>query len=441
MLTALIISTCVFLGIIIIEAYRKKLGFAHPTTLYLIFHGISFVYQPWRMWITSDYSRFAELGISPTEGDLIHALALTTAGLLAFWVGIGLLASRLRVRLPRFTPSGLSPARMLAVSLPFLLIGTWSLLRYVPSPWTGTGPILMAATPGGMVYVETTGYLVHANLFIASALAVWCVCWRFHPLMALLAVAYFVLRFFNGWGRWSFVLGFLGLSFLYLWQRRKKWPGLGLLAIIVAVMVFSNLAGADRRVGAKLWRREVGLQQILGDRMDRLIRFEDFGNYGSIVYVQMCVPAQTGGYTYGAQYLKLFTQPIPRIWWPDKPTRTSPIDLKDYGNFWGGTTSVVGAFYMSWGWAGVTFGMLVVGTLLGLLQRAYEVNRNVTWFAVSYLLFLGVLPLFYRDGGISIFVSGFFTVLPAFVISYLSRESLERSHARRPLTSLPRHGL
>ena len=128
------------------------------------------------------------------------------------------------------------------------------------------------------------------------------------------------------------------------------------------------------------------------------------------------------GYSYGTQYLKLFIYPIPRIIWPGKPMQTNRIDFAEYGNFGfvGGVLSVVGDAYMNFGWLGLVLQMALLGAFLAGLHRIYLNNRKAMAFAVPYLLGLSLLPQFFRDGEVNIFVFLYFHVLPSVFALWLA---------------------
>ena len=130
----------------------------------------------------------------------------------------------------------------------------------------------------------------------------------------------------------------------------------------------------------------------------------DFGNFDSLAFIVAVVPERTGTYTYGTQYLQLFTEPVPRKLWKGKPVG-APIaffDLNAYGNFIGLTCSLCGDGWMSGGWIGLLITMALVGALLGWAHRWFWDHFQNALAALFYLSALAMLPQWYRDGSISI---------------------------------------
>ena len=70
---------------------------------------------------------------------------------------------------------------------------------------------------------------------------------------------------------------------------------------------------------------------------------------------------------------------------------------------------------MSAGWIGVVLTMGMVGTVLGLAHRWFwrRIQSNVA--VLFYVVFLAMLPQWYRDGGISILKFAFWNLTPLLV--------------------------
>jgi hypothetical protein len=142
----------------------------------------------------------------------------------------------------------------------------------------------------------------------------------------------------------------------------------------------------------------------------------DFANFDFLTYVVSVVPSRTETYTYGGQYLQIFTEPVPRKLWPGKPVGT-PIrlfNLNNYGNFLGMTPSLVGDAWMSGGWIGIVVTMTIVGGLLGGAHRWFWRHSDSAVESLFYLVGLALVPQWFRDGGISIAKFLFWNMSPLF---------------------------
>lgn len=154
--------------------------------------------------------------------------------------------------------------------------------------------------------------------------------------------------------------------------------------------------------------------QSVQDKLRTRYDSPDFANFDFLTYVVAVVPARTETYTYGAQYLQLFTEPIPRKLWPGKPAG-APVrlfNLNNYGNFLGMTPSLVGDGWMSGGWIGIVVTMTLVGGLLGAAHRWFWKRADSPMESLFYMVGLALVPQWFRDGGISITKFLFWNLAP-----------------------------
>src|SRR5262249_25575385 len=144
----------------------------------------------------------------------------------------------------------------------------------------------------------------------------------------------------------------------------------------------------------------LNVEQKLRRRLNTL----DFGNFDFLTYIVVVVPERTGEYTYGLQYLQLFTEPIPRMLWKSKPVGSPVrlINLNAYGNFIGLTYSLPGDGWMNGGWVGLLVTMALAGAVLGWAHAQFWRYVGHWIIPILYLVGLAMLPQWYRDGSISI---------------------------------------
>src|SRR5262249_41121211 len=153
------------------------------------------------------------------------------------------------------------------------------------------------------------------------------------------------------------------------------------------------------------------------ERMRRRLDTQDFANFDYLTGIISIVPERTGGYSYGLQYLQLFTEPIPRILWRGKPAGAPfvRVNLNAHANFVGLTLSLPGDGWISGGWLGVVVTMAVAGTFAGLAHRWFWRHSERLVPALFYISGLAMAPQWYRDGGISIFKFLLYSWLPLVV--------------------------
>jgi hypothetical protein len=232
--------------------------------------------------------------------------------------------------------------------------------------------------------------------------------------------AYLGYRIWFGWSRWTILLFFLMVVLAYCWQKRVRWlPVWSVIAAVPILVIFNTLGHNRDFLKAYFERRPVqALEYIPGlareEKARRRLDTQDFANFDYLTYVVDVVPKRTGTYTYGLQYLQLFTEPIPRILWRGKPfgAPVKLISIGNYGNFTGLTVSLVGDGWISGGWIGLLITLSLAGALLGRAHRWFWNQQHSVIFALLYISGLAMIPQWYRDGGISISKFLLFTWLP-----------------------------
>jgi len=292
-----------------------------------------------------------------------------------------------------------------------------------------TGGMLQAN--GIYTLTKTTGYVTDAQFMMAPLLCLWLVKTRFHWLNLIPILIYVGYRTWCGWARWTILLFFITLVLQFCWYRRLRWLPVWLLSSAVPVLILFNILGHNRDV-LKTYLSEgtIVIDQTsktpgmsVAEKRKEQLDTQDFANFDYLVAVVSIVPEQTGTYTYGVQYLQLFTEPIPRILWPGKPVG-APVAFfnpNQYANFIGLTVSMVGDGWMSGGWTGVVVTMVVFGTLLGLAHRSFWAKSNLLLPSMFYITFLGVAPNWFRDGGvISLFKFLLFIWLPLLLLTVVT---------------------
>jgi hypothetical protein len=241
---------------------------------------------------------------------------------------------------------------------------------------------------------------------------VWLVLTRFHWLNFTLIVLYVGYRSFIGWARWTILLLFLLIVLAYCWHTRKRWLPLWSFGVAHNRGYFHVLLIGGQ---SEIVTYDAGLSAAEKARIK--YDTQDFANFDYLTFVLSFMPKRTGDYTYGAQYLQLFTEPIPRILWKGKPVG-APVrtfNISQYGNFVGLTFSLVGDAWCSGGWVGLIITFTLVAGILGLLHRWFWRNQSNPMAALFYLSALSMTPQWFRDGGISIAKFMFWTWLPLLV--------------------------
>jgi hypothetical protein len=388
----------------------------HPLAVYLCFHGLVFVLRPILVHCLAFSHNFVYMMFEPSDRQMIFALAVSSVALLVF-------SSTCLVfgwRKPGFaTPE---PAPFKETQRKALI---WLTLILVPpiaySIHSNLSGGLQGEHIGGtFVLTGATGYTLEAQYMAGPLICAWLAVARFRGPVLLLLLPYIFYRTYSGGSRWTLLLLFLALTLVYAWEKRIKWPPLWAVICVVPLLYLFQAIGENRGALADYLSggEFVHDRTVEGMTATEKLRVKydgpDFANFDFLTYVTAMVPRRTGTYTYGSQYLQLFTEPIPRKLWPGKPAG-APVrsfNLNNYGNFLGMTPTLAGDGWMSGGWIGLVVTMGIVGGLLGLAHRWFWQRVESNMASVVYLVGLAMLPQWYRDGGISIAKFVFWNLSP-----------------------------
>jgi hypothetical protein len=416
--TALYVQVIVWLLVILLFLMTRQASIYHPLTMYLGFHGLVFVIRPLLVHFLEFDHEFLYMGIQPDQMLLVKTLAVSSLGLVVFaaaTLGFGWCRVQFRSAAPApFTPEQRRALLILAILL--LPVVAYSIRA-------GQTDFATEERGGTYMMVGASGYAIEAQLMAGPLVCALLAVTRFQWGALLLLVPYVGYRAFAGMSRWSFVLLFVALGLMYAWQTRRKWLPWWILVCVIPVFPLFKAIGDNRGLVKDLIAGEIHQPDPTKPGMSALDRFRakydgpDFANFDFLTYVVAMVPERTGTYTYGTQYLQLFTEPIPRKLWPGKPAG-APIgffNLNNYGDFLGRTVTLVGDGWMSGGWLGVVITMTLVGTILGLAHRWFWRHSQNNMIALLYLVGLAMLPQWFRDGGISIAKFLFWNLSPLMI--------------------------
>jgi oligosaccharide repeat unit polymerase len=173
-----------------------------------------------------------------------------------------------------------------------------------------------------------------------------------------------------------------------------------------AVMVYVQL-NSNRRVSnmvvvgvsalAMVWTaqfmlniRSEGYQQFVeqGEEYDYLHVDDNFLRLAQITDI---VPRRRD-YVYSQQIIFTLVRPVPRVLWPGKPT-TPGFDLPTEVGLRGVSlsSSIIGEWYLSWGWYAVIFGAWLHGRLASTANTLREIGQqfsNPIIFSLSVMVLL-----------------------------------------------------
>lgn len=429
-------NVVVFLAVSAIFLRSPVSSVFHPGTVYLAFHGILFVFRP----LLSRYYGYRFIyelyRFEPSLSDKVTVILAANLGFLCF-----MYASMRTGNAPmRFRRNPASEVQRNLLFKPLVIalgitlpIGIASLVATWYSRTAGTGSMVSDAATGIAINTDRNGYFVEAQLMLVtiSVLFAWMFRFRWWAVMPVFAFVFF--RAGTG-GRGPFVVALASLLLSYMYKRGWKWPPIrAMLWTIPAVMLF-NLIGADRGQGIRELVDEKSVERrYLGEDASHIAPLEgmDLGNLEYFEYLVYAVPQRTGTYEYFVDQLQIFTEPIPRVLWKDKPIG-SPIQffsLFDYGSPVGMTRSMPGEGWVQLGYAGVAFWCGLWGLVLGWVYNKFVVSSQGIFQAACYMLFLPIMIIAYRDGvPITVLRQGIFFFSPIVIWWIVSRLMTIPSH-------------
>ena len=413
---ALVAQAMLWLIVLGIFLASRQATVFHPLAIYLGFHALVFVLRPMLVqWLHFNHE-WIYMGIEPSDELQIRVLIITSVGLLVY-AGMALGFGWTRTEFKTLVPAPFTSEQRLAFWWTAAILSP--VLLY--SMYESHTNFAMENRGGTFITTGAGGYTIEAQYMAGPLICAMLALTRFRWYAIALLVPYVGYRAYSGMSRWTFVLLIVALGLIYAWHKRLKWVPWWLLLCMIALFPMFKALGDNRLLVKNFINGEqTQVADDINPGASDLDRFRskydgpDFANYDFLTFVVAKVPDRTGTYTYGSQYLQLFTEPIPRKLWPGKPTG-APIgffNLNNYGNFTGRTPSLIGDGWMSGGWIGLVVTLGIVGGILGAAHRWFWKHSEDNAVALFYLVGLAMLPQWFRDGGISIAKFFFWNLSP-----------------------------
>jgi oligosaccharide repeat unit polymerase len=400
----LIANVLLWLALVFLYIKTPIASVFHPISYYLFFHGFVFTFRPIVVYLQGYTSLHIAYQFSPSLDDKITVVLGTMLGLLCF-VGAAFKAGNAPLRFAQDRFSGLERAELVK---PFLFVAALITplgLASILANWTtrsndSTTMILDAAT-GSYINTTGSGYFADVQLMLAP-LAVMCIWlfrfrwWTFLPLMAFIA-----LRGGTG-GRWPILMSCATVALMFLYEHRKKLPNAKAALLVVVALWMFQVVGSDRGATIRnLFIEDNSLSALNYNRQELgFLESMDFANMEFYEYIVYAVPQRTGTYGYFLDNLQIFTEPVPRVLWTDKPVGP-PIklfSLFDHGYPIGMTYSLPGEGWMQLGYLGVAIWCGLFGWFYGWIYSRYQRSTQSTLVTIAYLLALPMSLQFFRDG-------------------------------------------
>ena len=446
---ALITNAVVFIAVFVFLLQRGYISIYSGLFVYLAFHFVVFVQRPIVVHYFDLKGTYYYMGYVPTDDVFLTTLLVANLGLIAFIVGYLWTAGLVPLK-PNFIVPAIAPLQRSAFWISLALLSPLILysffLAFTLRQAYGTealselGQLELRTDPatGAHLFVDTSAYIVGArNMLLPFATLLIVVkrgkYWSYLP---LLGCAFVALQLGE---RWLIVVSCLVASLMALYFRKRQQFTIQQYLMMGIVLLVFVVLGQNRDAIANLILKgdidfDFDLQKSsLGDHLD-------FANFEFLNYVIGKVPDVSGTYSYFTQYLGLFTQPIPRMLWPDKPVG-SPIvlvNLDAYGRFVGLSTSLVGDGWISLGYLGAMITTGAVGAFYGWLYRRFCRSSISIYFFCAYFWMLALLLQWARDGSYRITDFFFFCLVGLIIAFALERLVFRQDRPGRPAPLRPR---
>jgi hypothetical protein len=398
----LIVSFFAFVAVVFAYLRHPAASLAHPASFYLIFHGFVFVLRPF----VARYYEFDFVyrlyDFEPSMQDKITVILGANLAMIVFvaatlWIGskpqlplVREYANRMRARL--FWPIIVTVGLLTPLAL-YSQLGNW--MRRVNNFET----MVRDAATGNMVNIQGNGWFTDSALLMApmAVMMVWLSRYRWW------GWAYFAGFAFLQAGtgtRHAIIFAIAAVAICWLLEQGRKWFDWRAVALALVAAVAFNQIVIDRGGAVRsLVSEDMGPDYIDEQALDPLEHM-DFASLEYFEYIVYAVPQRTGTYDYFAHVLQVFTEPVPRVLWEDKPVG-SPVQffsLWDYGRPVGMTASLPGIGWMSLGYPGIVIQAMIFALIFGWLYRILLTVRGSSIASLGYSLAIAMTVLGFRDG-------------------------------------------
>jgi hypothetical protein len=412
------------LTVLVVCAYlllrHGNLTFSHPAIPYLVFH-VYVVTLRLVALLFGDASTLFSKWQGPFDAVLPQEIAraasyfdiaLATMTLTWLWL------RRQPAAGPRRTELRLDPSRVWAVIVGAFLCGVAALAIGAQLP--GFQPNQRAADLGDW---GSSSYLVVAQTWCGLALLAHIYCYGFKRRTLFVLAVYLLVMIFQGYHRFRVVIPVLMLAQVYLDRRQLRWPPRWMVGgfLIVAILFFPlKTIGRMWQTGSSL--EEIG--SVVSESTERVMA----GEADDQMFLDQLASALTlidmnGRLYWGRPYLALLTLPIPRQWWPEKPSAGEYMadisipsrPMRENGMI----MTFLGEAYANYGLLGVILiPPLLAMFLTWLYRKAYRSDYHSV-LRFTYVLISVTLIQVYRDGLTSLVMFTFVNALPLMVIVLL----------------------
>ena len=398
----LLASLVLFIGTSIAYVRHPAASLAHPASFYLAFHGFIFVFRPLvARWYDFDFV-YRLYEFQPSLANKITVILGANLAMVVFVLASLAIASRAPLAAPRDLFAAMRRKMFWPTLVTVGLLTPIALAAQI-SNWSRRAnhfeSMVRDASTGNLVNIQGNGWFTDAALMMApmAVMMVWLSRYRWW------GWAYFAGFIFLQAGtgtRHAIIFAVASVAITWLLEHGRKWfDWRAVVLTLVAAIAFNQIV-IDRGGAVRtLVNEDLGPSYINEEALDPLEHM-DFANLEYFEYIVYAVPERTGTWDYFAHTLQIFTEPIPRAVWDEKPVG-SPVQyfsLWDYGQPIGMTASMPGIGWMSLGYAGIVIHSLVFAAIFAVAYRLLLMQRGSPMARLAYALVISMTVLGFRDG-------------------------------------------
>lgn len=274
----------------------------------------------------------------------------------------------------------------------------------------------MVTTPGGSVYVGTTGVFALGDVLIGPALIVLYSATNQLGITLLLGLPWIFNRLQIGWSRHLILVFGLSLFMVWLWQKRghKLLHLSAIFIVIIIVFIIIPIINMNRFYFAQ---ENISIPEVLETAVSDEAISEMTGSYSPVTGFEQSVVilSRWDDYRYGLTFVyNYLIMPIPRSLWSGKPTSADMrpwvqsifglqtnirVGLAQAGwlgenpEWFGSVYGTIGDAYVEFGWPGIVAIFFLNGVFIGWVEERYWHSKQSPAAIAAYSGVYGMLPL------------------------------------------------
>jgi hypothetical protein len=280
---------------------------------------------------------------------------------------------------------------------------------------------------GKSMAFEISSYMSLFPMVLISAGILLVLLWKagglrvsIHKIIAVAMLGVVAYLTFDASSRFQFLGWIIAATIIFTAGLPSTRKALLVLVGLVAAATLFAVAGALRDEDDP----DVALQE---ESVNRFAFAADANMLDGFVLLRQVYPDMLP-YSYGQEHLEIFTRPIPRAWWPDKPVggylnKLGIVDANS-GFTLGISPSLFGSFYQEGGVPGLVLLSALYGFLFGWLIRYTAVINPLGGLLIRAIVCAAVVPLL-RGGDLPGIYAWFgMAFWPCFIFLWIWRKEL-----------------